>query len=418
MSLIFYSSLYEPLPYLGDGIRIMRTGYLGRELIQAEHKLHLWLPSFDHVNHQKCSEFNGTVYLSDNLEISYLNGLAYKSDRSLFRYLHNIKCGIEFSKSVNIFKLDRPDVVIAQIPSIELAYQTMIFAKKNYLRLIVDIRDPYPDNYRRLFSKKFQFLYPFIFKSHLKKVKDILDYADGITAVSDSYLHWALRIRSQALPVKFAETFHIGYDHQLNIPLPNDCFKDKIDGFVTSTVFSAVFAGTFESNIDAKLLLDLVALLDKIGDGRIKILIAGKGPGSEVFSNVKSVNLMYLGWLKSSELNYLYKKSHVAVIPYSLDALQSLPNKPFECMAYGLPLINQLRGELNELIISHDFGFNIRQGDVNSLYRHLKDYTDDSELYTRHSKNSLKCFSEKFTAQSIYPRFVKFIEKVIEHGSA
>ena len=87
-------------------------------------------------------------------------------------------------------------------------------------------------------------------------------------------------------------------------------------------------------------------------------------------------------------------------------------------MAYGLPLINQLGGELNDLIINHDIGFNIRQGDVNSLYRHLKDYLDDYELYTRHTKNSLQCFSEKFTAQSIYPRFVKFIEKVIENGSA
>jgi glycosyltransferase involved in cell wall biosynthesis len=144
----------------------------------------------------------------------------------------------------------------------------------------------------------------------------------------------------------------------------------------------------------------------------IKIVIGGTGEKqSLVKRGLKgNNNLIYLGWISQDVISILLEMSSVGLVSYSQNATQSLPNKPFEYMAYSLPLISSLRGELDMILDNEKNGLKYKAGSTKELYDAIKYLQKNKDVQFEMRKRSFKLFFTKYSNKKIYPLMADFIE--------
>jgi len=253
--------------------------------------------------------------------------------------------------------------------------------------------------------------------------KRICRDATGIVAVSETYLRWGLR-RAGRGRCSLDAVFPLGYDSRefwedVGIEEGARQIRDRLgiraDGLV------AVFCGTFGHSYDLGTVIEAGRVLQGAGwAGRIQIVLAGDGPRcSDLRKKAEGLrNVVFTGWLDGRALRDLMRTAWVGLAPYVEGAGQSLPNKPFEYMAAGLPVISSLPGELEEILRRERVGVQYEAGDVSSLVdaiRFVAEHPDEREAMAARSR---ALFEREFAAEIIYPRYAEFLEKVVQatHG--
>src|SRR5690606_2789684 len=56
-------------------------------------------------------------------------------------------------------------------------------------------------------------------------------------------------------------------------------------------------------------------------------------------------NVIFTGWIGGDEINWLRDHAAIGFQPYSANASQGLPNKLFEYLSAGIPVLSSLQGE-------------------------------------------------------------------------
>jgi len=92
----------------------------------------------------------------------------------------------------------------------------------------------------------------------------------------------------------------------------------------------------------------------------------------------------------------------------------SLPNKPFEYMAGGLPVVSSLQGELQELLEKHRCGLTYRAGDVASLQHSLERLRNEADLRESMSRNGRDLYERSFRSDRVYGAMTTHLETVVE----
>ena len=205
---IWYVSLYEPLPIDGIDVRKMRTGWICNSLLEEKSLVELWIPGFDHIKHEHFKKESANEIIRDGFSVQYLKGIGYETDTSPKRFFHNKYLANEFRRISSSRKII-PDLIITQIPSLELAEEVIKFAKKHKIPSIVDIRDLWPDIYKRLLPSKLDWLYKVLFFKEILRLKFILKNCTEITAISSDYLKWGEKYSKRK--IKSSNIFYIGY---------------------------------------------------------------------------------------------------------------------------------------------------------------------------------------------------------------
>ncbi|HBG05615.1 MAG: hypothetical protein A2075_12805 [Geobacteraceae bacterium GWC2_58_44] len=411
---IWYVTLYEPLPIGGEQVRPMRSGLLAEAIVDAGHRFELWLPGFEHVHHEHFQQESVVEILSDRYHIQYLSGCGYSHDTSIKRLVHNHQIAREF-KRLAYNRSDCPDLIITQIPSLELAEAVSTFARKASIPVIVDIRDLWPDVYKRLFPNWALFLYELIFFNEIKRAKKILRDATAITAVSRSFLDWGIA-RSSRAQTKHDKVFHIGYPAtSINSNLGDEIsvLEDKY-GFARKKV-TIFFAGTFCSSYDLDTVFESAKMLLESEVFDIHIIIAGGGDKEDIIRKKSEglANVTFVGWLDAVELNAFLSFSSVGLAPYADGALMSLPNKPFEYMAASLPVLNCLKGELEDLIAEEDCGKYYQAGNANALTEAMIFFLENPELTKIMGINGRAAIERCYDSKMIYSKFAIYLEEIV-----
>ncbi len=406
-------TIYEPLPFGDPKTRPQRCGMLAKALLDRGHNVELWTSAFDHVSHKHMRARSLLEKVGDRMSIQFIKGCGYLHDISTKRFLHNRQTSGEFTRLAKK-REELPDLIFTQIPILELAQAVVDYANKCKIPVIVDIRDLWPDVYLTMIPK---FLNPlgkaFLFTEY-QRAKNIFKMATGITAVSKAYLEKGL---------SYAQREHQNTDYffplgSIDIEKTTCVWHDRnaTSSFqqygINKSNFVLTFVGTFSKFLDIQNLLDAAALL--VNNQEIRIVIIGTGKQFKDFKRTAAClpNVTMTGWLNSEEIKKILAKTKVGLVAYSKDAIMSLPNKPFEYMAAGLPLLSSLQGELEELIQEHGIGRNYEAGNPRSLAEGIRWFYEHPNETKKMGERSKVLFSKKFRSDIIYEDFSRYLETI------
>lgn len=402
----------EPLPF-NDDIRKMRTALIADVLIERGHSVYWWGSAFEHQRKIWISDNDRLFDFKPSFIIRLLHGCGYRKNISIARYVDHRIVALKFktqSKSV-----DRPDIIVASMPCYHLAYQSMLYARRNGVPLLVDIRDLWPDIFLTPFKKLGLYTLGRIALSlDFAKLSSLLQEANSLVAMSQGCLDWGLN-KIDRPQGKWDKVFYHGYKKRLkNTDVDDFGYLGELRN---KQVF--VFVGTFGDSYELRLILEVAKRFHRNGIYDLLFFLAGTGEQHESLKREAAnlPNVLLSGWIAAENIEKLLLVSWAGLVPCKSVA-NAAPNKIFEYLSAGLPLISSLEGEMAELIDDYTMGLNYRPSDAEGLYNCIQKLSTDAGLRSEMAANASRFFEKYGDADKIYTEYAKHVEKVFEHHSA
>jgi glycosyltransferase involved in cell wall biosynthesis len=301
---------------------------------------------------------------------------------------------------------------------LELAAEAIRYGRAANVPVIIDVLDIWPDIYLILLPQLLQPFARLLLRPEFEKARRICRQATAITAVSQTYLDWGLAHAGRAHS-PFDQVFPLGctsLDSPGRAEILTRRESIRAQYGASSDALLATFAGTFGVSYDLQTIARAAAMLDKEQGSRVRFVFAGDGDkGAEVRALTQHLtNVLCTGWIQEAPLRELLHVSSVGLASYTEKALQSLPNKPFEYMAAGLPIVSSLRGELETTIHSERIGRHYRAGDASALAEQLRWCSANPEELQAMSVRARQLFERSYETGKIYGRFVEYLTEVGE----
>lgn len=409
---IWLVQIGEQLP-IRNGIRKMRTAVLADNLLERGHKVLWWASAFEHQQKIMLSYEDRNFDVSERYTIRVLRGCRYHKNVSPTRYIDHLIVALKFRTQSKKFR--KPDVMVVSLPDHLLSYEAARYARKNGVAFLVDIRDLWPDIFLSRFKNMgLHGLGKMLLARDFLLLASLLKSADALMAVSKGYLQWGLD-KIERVQSPFDRVFYLGYraesekgaDDRLDVP-------DWLKGRERQKLF--VFIGTFGVSYELELILKAAWHFSESGRDDIFFVLAGSGEQYELIKKKASrlQNVVLPGWIGNKEIGALLKNGYAGLLSYIKDAPQGLPNKPFEYLSAGLPLVNSLEGEMADLVDLHGFGLNYLPGDLVGLCACIERLVADPVLYDEISRKALAFFERCGNANKIYDEYANHIERVAE----
>jgi glycosyltransferase involved in cell wall biosynthesis len=395
----------EQLP-IGNDIRKMRTLFLAEKLSGKGHSVIWWASAFNHLRKKWNFENDTDFQLGINFQIKALKGIGYKKNNSLLRFIDHRIISKKFKKKIQTEII--PDVIIASIPSYDLAFEATRYALKNKIPIIIDVRDKWPDNFLEFFPKSFHFLLrPFLYLE-FKMLNFSLINAEAIVSMSESMLNWALE-KSKRIKSSQDKIFHLGFS-SFNRSLISLSKPQNITNEDTADKFIVLFIGTFGTYHNPEILIDCAKI---INNDKILFILAGDGPlKSQLYFKARTLkNVIFTGWVEQEQIDYLLGISSIGICPTSKDGEKSFfPNKVFLYWSAGLPVGSAFEGEISEVITKGNIGFNF--SNTSELVTGINKLFIDKKHFSDVSSNVKQLFKENYDADVIYEAYACFIENL------
>lgn len=412
--LIWLVAVGEPLPIDPDGRRLYRYGMLAKALVARGHSVVWWTSTFSHPRKQQRYAHDAATVVWDNCLLRMIYAPAYRTNTSVARLWHHFVLARRFSRAC--VKEPRPDVLLCSLPLIELALASAEYGSKTGIPSVVDVRDLWPDQWLLVVRPGLRrFVKPLLFW-YWAAVRKSCRLSWSLAAVSETSLQWGLRHAGRERS-ELDRVFPLGYDEASMLEfLGEDSLDDEIRRrfSIPSDSLVLCFSGTMGLSYDLDTVIDAARLLQNKGEDRVRIVIAGDGDAAARLRK-KSEGLrtvVLTGWLGPRELWGLLKTSSVGLAPYVRDTLQTLPNKIFEYMAAGLPILSSLRGECEQMLMDEGIGVSYQAGDAESLADAIQRLLKNPAAVKEMASRARKLFQSRFSAQVVYSAYAEYLEGI------
>lgn len=334
--LVYLINAGEPLP--SEGNREHRMCKWKSQLECEGFRVIFFTTDFEHQRKKWVQEFPDGYFMLK----SYI---PYKKNISFRRLLNHFFLGLSLFKALQ-GQSQKPDVIIVSYPTILLAFASILFGKIRRVKVIVDVRDKWPDVF--LIHPIFiLFIWPLFM---IKKI--IFSKADHLIAISPHYYKWAS-------PYRIIQMCNV-------LPLAQPNVKKVKRYLSASEPIHLIFSGTLGSTYDLNM---IISIHDILIEKKINFVIdvCGDGPKKKWLEDqiIFKKNIKLHGWLNKSDLQVKLDNAQFGLMFYNENAPQGWPNKLVEYMANGLPIINTLSGESWDLIEQEDLGINCKSSDLN-----------------------------------------------------
>jgi glycosyltransferase involved in cell wall biosynthesis len=396
----------EPLP-LDPGVRKMRTGMLAEILLDRGHKVRWWASAFEHQRKFMQFDHDQEIVAEKGLIFHVLKGCGYKTNVSFSRYFDHRLIARKFR--VHSKTLERPDGIIASLPCHHLAYEAVRYAGDKNVPILIDVRDLWPDTFIDFFPGDIgKVIGKIILSQDFLRVKDVLSKCDGISAMSHSVLDWALNKAGRTM-TSMDNVFYMGYkkpesNHRRSLAWLKGKESQKI----------AVYIGTFGNSYELPLILKAARILQEKCNHAICFILAGTGDQEYTLRKEADdlSNVILPGWINCDEIRELLDRAWVGLVPCR-SVSGALPNKVFEYLSAGLPVISSLEGEMAESIKKFNLGYNYRAGDLHTFIDIIEKLIEHPEQREKMSQQAASYFNEKGNAEKIYTKFAEHIEQLV-----
>lgn len=411
---IWLIHLGELLP-VDKGFRPFRYTYLAEALSERGHHVIRWAPTFVHATKQYRASRNAIVEINEFYKIILLHGSGYRKHVGIQRIFFHYQMAYAFLKLAQ--KLSSPDIIVVGMPTPEMVWSAVRYGEKHHVPVVIDIRDIWPDVFYDMLPEPVRKIGALLTLPMRKMNSYSFRRATAIVGISDSYLDWGIKYANRKRS-KHDRVFHMGYrrlslDDSTLLTLKRTWVKRG----VRPDSFLCVFFGTIGHQFDLETVIQAARYLQDMKED-VQFIICGDG---ERLAHYKALandvhNVLFPGWVSSEEIAALVKMAKVGLAPYRSKAKMSLPNKPFEYMAGGLPILSSLKGDLEIILQEFNCGITYEPGDVNGFVRSLLLLKKNDATYSAMRQNAESLFEKHFSADIIYPAFVDYLESIIEES--
>lgn len=401
MASIWIVSLFEPTPV--DNTRPMRYMGVAEAAIQAGHHITHFSCSFRHSTKVQRFERTEEIKVKDGYDLVFVLAKPYRKNISAAR----LRSHAGFTRNLKqlVERKPKPDAILVALPPLSHAKFLVEWGKANNVPVIVDIIDPWPDVFTRLFPGPFKGLSRMVMKPMYNQLNAILKGCTGLIAISDQYVQWAKKYHPQ---LSRTGTFYPS--------VPFREVQEKINSFSVShprdtNRLRLIYAGNLGVAYDIPVILQAAEILEKERPGKTEFVFAGAGHHKATIESYQQrlPNIRFLGRLGYDELMANYAQADLGLAQYAKGATQSVTYKLFDYLSAGLPVLNSLMSEMATLIAQHEVGQNNEPGDAQGLASGIMQYLDTPGLLAQQKANALAFTAAEGDNEVVYARIVAFL---------
>ena len=412
---IWLVQIAESTPHDDDGKRrIMRTGILANSLQEAGHSVVWWTSCFDHFKHKKRYDESIRISVKSNYCIHYLKSIGYKGNRSIRRIIDQKYIARRFSVECRADK-DLPDVILASLPSIELAWAAVQFGRDNDIPVYVDIRDLWPDVFKVIFPRYMDKIVEVATFSMKRSVRKIIRNARGVTGITEEFVNWGLSHgeREKTDNDRCFPMAYIRHSPDKKDYLNAQRYWKNLGLSISTKELVVLFIGSFTKTCDFETIFEAAKKLDEQSQ-KIKFIFCGIGARKSYIRSGcdKYKNCLYAGWVNAAQIKVALEFSDIGIAPYveTPNFVNNIPNKPPEYMSEGLVLAVSLkRGKLVDLVEGEKCGFSYAH-DADLLVSELIDLNENRTLLSTSKAASKAVFDRLLNGEKVYQSMVSFLE--------
>lgn len=402
---------YDPLPWEGE--RYGRYGQLSRELAHRGHRV-TWLTSDFRHGSKKYREWPDLA-AQDTLRVIPIHVPAYPKNLGLRRVVSHAVYGYRVSATLRILsRSEKVDAVIASIPPIESARAAMSFCDEYDIAGIVDMQDAWP----RVLSLAFpQAVRPLASRILLlpwfKQAMASARLAAAHIAVSPEYLDYLADLAGPGR-VCARRVFPLGYD---TIGCRQEGSSEPVG--LDDGVFRVVYIGNFGRFYDLATVVRCASLCRKAS---MEFILIGDGPDRpKLESLVRELGLSNVhikGYIPFHQAVPILRSCAVGLVPITADFPPNTPNKVFDYLFQGLPVVSSVLGSFFDLMVERGLGLYYEAGNPESLACALCVMKDNLDKRLTMAANGVAYAKAYMDGRVIYEKYADFVEVVIERAGA
>lgn len=409
--------LGEPIHLDSDGFRPMRLINLSDALTEQGHDVIVWTNNFDHFQkkHRLNKGLKTEVKYSHKLTYKLIRSIGYKKNVGLRRIIDHIEIAIRLS--VEIRRTPLPDACFVGYPPIESAYVMTKYLKSKKIPIVVDVKDYWPDIFVRPFPRFLQvFVRPFFFFA-FSMMNYVMREANTLVAPSRIFLN------------HFQEVSGRGSSRNDHV-VPLTVKKNIIDE--SEIEKQLLWWGKLGVPKDHKLIISFIGSLTDVFDFEplialanntdIFVVIAGDGP---LHTRLKSKlgekrNFLLPGRISHNQAMALLKLSSASCLPYKNlpDFNSNLPNKFFDCLANGTPILCSDYGLISETVQKFKLGLTYSTDGDQSLSLIVDTIRTNPKILNEFSQNAKDLYDNVYSHRKVYGDLVKSLVSLLPQNLA
>lgn len=397
----------EPLQIDANGLRPMRAINLSKALIDQGHQVTLWSSDFDHFTKQHRFGAERTIQVSSGLTIRLIKSRGYKSHIGVGRLFDHAELGWNLKKMLK--HETAPDVSFIGYPPIEPAWIMARWLNRRSIPTILDVKDAWPDNLVNAFPKSLAPMAKLIFLPYFLMMRQTFKASTGITSVSQEFLDWCL-MRANRKQNEIDFVFPLSSQSNMfpkeEIAEATKWWNDY--GVSKTNMLRGYFVGSLTSAFDFGPIIRAAKKLP------ISFIIAGDGPRlAALRSEAQNIpNLVFPGRISSVQAQVLSSFSDFSLAPLisRSDFEMSIPNKFYDAMQMGKPIITSLKGPARRLIEERNCG--LFYSTENEFTKLLITLIEDTNSLAEMSQNALSSYKKEFLYSKVYGNVVKKLSEL------
>jgi glycosyltransferase involved in cell wall biosynthesis len=393
----------EFLPIKGRKVRRMRSLLMADALAARGATVTRWCSTFDHSSKSYVADAGYVEQTDASSEYRLLHGRSFTKNVSIRRMLHQRDIARDFV--LRRHEAQKPDLIVAALPTIDLADAAMSMAKEWNVPGFIDFRDLWPEAFldvsplpRQISRLALTPLY--------KQARRALSRATGIYSITPAFLDKALDLAGRD-QCDTDRVFVLAYK-RANISASEIHEAEKfwrmsglkLDG---TEVILCMFGNLSKTVQFAPVINGMRALSPSIRQ-HLKVVICGTGDQRSMLKESGLSEFVLPGFVDGVKIAALMQHSAAGLLPYPDrgDLLLSYPNKIGEYLSGGLPVLTSLGGAAKELIEQEGAGMYVDAQMPGAWQHALHVIVDDAPRLKQMKAAAVRLYDAKFNADRVY----------------
>lgn len=397
---------WEPNPLDDLKGRLWRTGSVAEALTQEGHEVTWWASNFRHMTKEFRLPEPRAVELDEGYTLHVLPALGYRRNISVARLRDHRYVAERFRATAE--ESERPDLVVASYPTIDLAYEAAAFGRRHDIPVVVDVRDQWPDTFYDAFPKIVHGAIWLLTRPLSRRADQVFRMATAIMGNGPGAVEWGLD-RAGRAGTELDASFPMGYpkiEFEEDALRAAERFWRERGIHAESGAFVVAFLGTMTRHFDFDTILEAGRRF-AAENTPVHFVCCGSGADLEALREASNdiPTVSFPGWVEAPQIHVLLRLASVGIAPYRdrKNFEDGITNKPVEYLSAGLPIATTLRrGALREALEEGGCGLYYAEGKPDELVDRLESLWRNPQRLREMSDGASRLFRTRFEWSKVY----------------